>query len=230
MSIAENMFLGGWTKKWGVLDHKTMADRSRAVLSDMGVELDPSQTVAMLSPAERQLVEIARATMGQPRLVILDEPTSSLDLDKVDRVFDVVRRLQERGSSVIYVSHRMEEIREIADSATIMRDGKAISTVHVRSVDTYDIINMMLGEEGSNSQTSTRTKTSFKKKKFDHDVLELRHITAPPRLRDVSFSLKRGEILGIAGLLGSGRTELLRIIAGLQRPQSGGSGWTGITE
>jgi len=221
MSIAENMFLGGWPKKWGVIDHETMAERARSVLQDMGLELDPSQTIAMLSPAERQLVEIARATMGEPQLVILDEPTSSLDLDKVDRVFAVVRRLKNKGSSVIYVSHRMDEIREIADSATIMRDGKAVSTLPVKSVDTHDIIKMMLGEEGEHTPISVRAKTSQTPKHYDHPVLELHHITAPPHLNDISFALNRGEVLGIAGLLGSGRTELLRLIAGLDQPQSG---------
>ncbi|MCB1445210.1 MAG: sugar ABC transporter ATP-binding protein [Rhizobiaceae bacterium] len=214
MSIAENIFLGRWPRRLGVLDHRQMEERAREALHNLGIDLNPSHTIAMLSPAERQLVEITRATMGEPRLVILDEPTSSLAAAEVELVFGAVRRMQEKGAAVIYVSHRMKEIREIADSATIMRDGKAISTVDIGSVDTREIVRMMLGSDEKHGTTIAR-------RVLGDVVLSVRDVVAPPRLSGVTFDLRKGEVLGVAGLLGAGRTELLRIIAGLDRQQSG---------
>ncbi|WP_448149070.1 sugar ABC transporter ATP-binding protein [Labrys miyagiensis] len=215
MSIAENMFLGVWPRRIGVLDHRTMAARTRAALANLGLDLDPGTMVAALSPAERQLVEIARAMMGEPRLVILDEPTSSLAAAEVELVFAAVRRMKARGVAIVYVSHRMKEIREIADSATVMRDGRAVSTLDIGAADTREIVRMMLGhDEKKDEMVEVRQPGAV--------TLSVRNIASAPKLEDVSFELHQGEVLGIAGLLGSGRTELLRIIARLD-PADGGS-------
>ena len=214
MSIAENMFLGVWPRRFGVLDHAGMAERTREALANLGIGLDPGTMVGSLSPAERQLVEIARAMMGEPRLVILDEPTSSLATAEVDLVFAAVRRMKQRGVAIIYVSHRMKEIREIADSATVMRNGRALSTVEIGRADTREIVRMMLGHDETKEEL-------VEARVFGPVVLSVRDVAAHPKLRTISFDLHQGEVLGIAGLLGSGRTELLRIIARLDRPDSG---------
>lgn len=214
MSIAENMFLGVWPRRGGALDHRDMSRRTAEALANLGLALDPDTTIDMLSPAERQLVEIARAMLGRPSLVILDEPTSSLAAAEVDQVFAAVRRVQAQGAALIYVSHRMKEIREIADSATVMRDGKIVSTVPIGAADTREIVQMMLGHDEKRDALVVPRPPG-------KTCLTIRNISAAPKLADISFDLHAGEVLGIAGLLGSGRTELLRIIAGLDAADSG---------
>ena len=214
MSIAENMYLGAWPRRFGVLDHKEMAARTRDALANLGLDIDSGAMIAALSPAERQLVEIARAMMGKPRLVILDEPTSSLAAAEVELVFAAVRRMKQRGVAIIYVSHRMKEIREIADTATVMRDGKTISTVDIGQADTREIVQMMLGHDENRDEL-------VEARKLGPPVLSLQNVVSAPKLETISFDLHEGEVLGVAGLLGSGRTELLRIIARLDQPDSG---------
>ncbi len=231
MSIAENMFLGVWPRRLGILDHRMMATRTNEALANLGLDIDPTTLIASLSPAERQLVEIARAMMGEPRLVILDEPTSSLAAAEVELVFAAVRRMKQRGVAVIYVSHRMKEIREIADSATVMRDGRAVSTLDIGGADTRDIVRMMLGHDEKKDEL-------VEPRELGGVVLSVRNIVSAPKLQDISFDLHQGEVLGIAGLLGSGRTELLRIIARLDAADAGsimldgkdtaGESWNGM--
>lgn len=220
MSIAENMFLGVWPRRLGVLDHAAMAARARGALANLGLHLDPGTMIASLTPAERQLVEIARAMMGEPRLVILDEPTSSLAAAEVELVFAAVRRMKQRGVAVVYVSHRMKEIREIADSATVMRDGRAVSTLDIGAADTREIVRMMLGHDEAKDEL-------VEAQPLGPVLLSVRNISSPPKLEDISFDLHKGEVLGIAGLLGSGRTALLRIIARLDPAVSGAISFDG---
>lgn len=214
MSILENMFLGVWPRRFGVINHREMADRAREALGQLGLNLPPETKIATLSPAERQLVEISRAMMGDPRLVILDEPTSSLAAAEVEQVFAAVRRIKERGVAVIYVSHRMKEIREIADTATVMRDGKLVSTLNIEAADTREIVRMMLGHDEKKDEL-------VEPREQGKVFLSVKNVASVPKLEDISFDLHEGEVLGIAGLLGSGRTELLRIIAGLDVADKG---------
>ena len=214
MDIAENMFLGTWPAAGGMIDHRRIYEEAGHVLETLGFPIEPASLVSTLSPAKRQLVEIARAMMGDPRLVILDEPTSSLAADEVDLVFEAVRRAAARGVSVLYVSHRMREIRAIAAAATIMRDGRIIDTVAIGDVGTDEIVAMMLGKEAVAQQVPRAREAGAV-------TLSVRDIRLAPKLVSVSFSLNAGEVLGIAGLLGSGRTELLRVIAGIDAPDSG---------
>jgi sugar transport system ATP-binding protein len=213
MSVAENMFLGTWPRRWGVLDHASMAEGAAEAMRRLGLALDPRLPVAALSPAARQLVEIARAFMGDPKLVILDEPTSSLAAAEVDQVCDAVRAVAANGVAVLYVSHRMNEIRRLADSATVLRDGRIVSTLPVAEARTEDVVQMMLGRP-----EETRAVVPAD---GGEAVLTLKDIALPPKLRRVSLTLRRGEVLGIAGLLGSGRTELFEIIMGLRAASSG---------
>ncbi|GJE69193.1 sugar ABC transporter ATP-binding protein [Methylorubrum podarium] len=214
MSIAENLFLGRWPSRAGVLSHDAMDRIGRDTLSSLGLDLDPARRVDTLSPAERQLVEIARVLVGTPKLVILDEPTSSLAAAEVDVLFTAVRRLAAAGIAVIYVSHRMAEIRAIAETATVMRDGRVVATLDVAGASTAEIVGMMLGREDATSAFDARSIA-------DDVVLEVNGVALRPKLDGIDFVLRKGEVLGLAGLLGSGRTELLRVVAGLTAPDRG---------
>ncbi|HEY4192214.1 MAG TPA: sugar ABC transporter ATP-binding protein [Mesorhizobium sp.] len=214
LSIAENLFLGRWPRRAGVIRHGQMEQEARAALDSLGVDLAPGRIVSSLSPAERQLVEIARVMIGSPRLVILDEPTSSLAEAEARKVLAAVMRIAAAGISVIYVSHRMNEIRQIADTVTIMRDGRIIETVPVEGAQTGDIVKLMLGAEmDANEHIQPGLRGA--------PVLELREVSLAPKLDRISFTLHAGEVLGIAGLLGSGRTELLQLIMGLRNRSAG---------
>ena len=209
MTLAENLFLGRWPRKGGILSYDRMEAEAAEAMGRLGLDLAPSRLVAGLSPAERQLLEIARVLVGKPRLVILDEPTSSLAAAEAEKVMSAVQRIASEGIAVIYVSHRMNEIRQIAHSATIMRDGRIIDTVDVKGAETREIVRLMLGAEASKAaalENSTR----------DIKVLSVKNLTLAPKLASISFELRQGEVLGIAGLLGAGRTELLQSIMGVR--------------
>ncbi len=214
MSIAENLFLGRWPRRAGVLDYAGMEQEARDAMRRLGLTMSPADLVAGLSPAERQLVEIARVLLGKPKLVILDEPTSSLAAAEAEKVMAAVKRIAAEGIAVIYISHRMNEIRQIARSATVMRDGRIIDTVDVAGADTREIVRLMLGSEAAQAariEPKTREKI----------VLAVEDLTLPPKLDRISFALRQGEVLGIAGLLGAGRTELLQAIMGVRPFESG---------
>ncbi|MEB2846555.1 sugar ABC transporter ATP-binding protein [Endobacterium cereale] len=209
MTLAENLFLGRWPRKGGVIQYGAMEAQANEAMASLGLDLPADRLVAGLSPAERQLLEIARAMLGKPKIVILDEPTSSLAAAEADKVMAAVTRVAAQGVAVVYVSHRMNEIRQIAHSATVMRDGKIIDTFDVKGANTREIVRLMLGSEASQAAVLENQSQA-------QTVLEVRDLALAPKLSSVSFSLKKGEVLGIAGLLGSGRTELLQAIMGVR--------------
>ncbi|MFK0333474.1 sugar ABC transporter ATP-binding protein [Rhizobium sp. NPDC090275] len=214
MTLAENLFLGRWPRKGGVIQYSQMEAEASEAMGRLGLDRAPNTLVASLSPAERQLLEIARVLLGKPKLVILDEPTSSLAAAEAEKVMAAVTRIASEGIAVIYVSHRMNEIRQIAHSATVMRDGRIIDTVDVKGADTREIVRLMLGSEGSQA-------AALENRSQEKTVLEVRSLALTPKLSSVSFHLKAGEVLGIAGLLGAGRTELLQAIMGVRRQDQG---------
>lgn len=214
MTLAENLFLGRWPRKGGVIQYSQMEAEASEAMGRLGLDRAPNTLVASLSPAERQLLEIARVLLGKPKLVILDEPTSSLAAAEAEKVMAAVTRIASEGIAVIYVSHRMNEIRQIAHSATVMRDGRIIDTVDVKGADTREIVRLMLGSEGSQAAV-------LENRSQEKTVLEVRNLSLAPKLGSVSFHLKAGEVLGIAGLLGAGRTELLQAIMGVRRQDQG---------
>ncbi|SFS90222.1 sugar ABC transporter ATP-binding protein [Saccharopolyspora flava] len=218
LSVAENLYLGRWPRRGGAVDFAAMREGAAEVFDRLGLDIDPAASVETLSLASRQLVEICRALLEQPRLLILDEPTSALAAQEVTVVLDTVTRIAEQGVAVIYVSHRLEEIRKIAHSATVMRDGRIVDTVDVQQADTATIVALMLGES---AVAAERPPVRAVDRTVDA-LLTVRGLAMPPKVVDVSFEVYPGEIVGLGGLMGSGRTEVLRAIAGFS-PVAGGA-------
>ncbi|KJQ55480.1 sugar ABC transporter ATP-binding protein [Microbacterium sp. SA39] len=216
MTVAENMFMGRWPSSLGALNYRRMHAATREALSRLDLRIDPGRVVDELSVADQQLVEIARAIYDEPRLLILDEPTSSLAAAEVDRVLRAVQAIAAGGVAVLYVSHRLGEIRKIASTASVMRDGRLIDTRSLAEVDTREVVQMMIGN-------AVEDFAPIREAKSDPGtvVLEVSEIHEEPHLHGASFALHEGEVLGIAGVLGSGRTELLEIINGLAAAASG---------
>ncbi len=217
LTVAENLFLGREPlrqKRIGIINRKSLLKRTKKVLEANRFPLDPSAIVLRLPIAQRQLVEIARALAAESEVIIMDEPTSSLSVKEAEEFFRVVRRLKEKGVSVIYISHRLEELHEVADRITILRDGQKIITAPFESLDMSGIIRHMVGRELS---------TMFPKKDatIGEEILRVENLSRGGVLHNISFSLRAGEILGVAGLVGAGRTELARAIFGLDKADSG---------
>jgi ABC-type sugar transport system ATPase subunit len=220
LTVAENILMGRWPRRKilgvNVIQKKEVLEKSREALDLMGVHLDLNQVISRLSVPEQQMVEIAKAVSFQPKVLILDEPTSSLPQVEVDHLLELVRNLAANGVSVIYVSHRLQEIPRVADSLTVLRDGELIGTIPVSEASPERIARMMIGSELTKTLVETRLSDEDKKVR-----LSVRNLSRAKYLHDVSFDLYEGEVLGIAGLLGSGRTEILRSIFGLDHFDSG---------
>jgi rhamnose transport system ATP-binding protein len=217
LTVAENMFMGHAPRRpWGALDWAAMRARARVLLDSLDIhDLDVGQVVGTLSVGNRQRVEILRALSQDARILIMDEPTAALTEHDVQRLFAIVRRLRERGVSIVYISHRLEEIFLLADRVTVLRDGEHVATKVVASTDTADLIQMMVGR---------RIESLFPKidVPIGAPVLEVRNLFRPPQTQDVSFAVHAGEIVGLAGLVGSGRSELAQAIFGVTPAVGGG--------
>lgn len=211
MTAAENLFLGAWPRTRGRVDYPHMERECRRVFADLGVHIAPDALVAELPLAQQQLVEIARAVRAEPRLLILDEPTSALAAGEAEIVLDAVTRIAGRGVAVIYVSHRLAEIRKVAETVTVMRDGRVVETTRVAGATTEHVVGLMLG-----GAASVRDKRERAVDRSGSPLLSVRGLAVPPKIDSVSFDLHPGEILGIGGLMGAGRTETLRAISGFQ--------------
>lgn len=211
LSIAENIALGKWPKKGGRLDRIEMRRLAIDTLKLLEVEIDPDVLVCKLSPAQQQLVEIAKALSNNPAVLLLDEPTSSLALPEVSALLKTVKQVAKHGVGVIYVSHRLAEIAQVADSVTILRNGKLVITAPISELSEKDIVNHMVGDSVSF--------TSIDQVDYESApvVLKIENLTIPNRIEDISFDLHQGEVLGLAGLLGTGRSEILRTIAGFDK-------------
>jgi simple sugar transport system ATP-binding protein len=217
MTVAENLFIGSWPRRAGRVDYAAMCDEAASVIERLGLAIDPDATVGSLSLAAQQLVEICRAVRRDPRLLILDEPTSALAATEVKIVLDAVVRIAATGVAVIYVSHRLDEIRRIATTATILRDGRVIDTVDVASTTTDTMVTMMVGPDYRAEERPPLRHVD----RSGEPLLSVRNLVVPPKVGGVSFDLYAGEILGIAGLMGSGRSEVLRAIAGFDTVTGG---------
>lgn len=217
LSVAENVLMGIESSRFGWLDRDQLISRTNDVLKTFQhADIRPEKRVGDLSVAARQIVEISRALAAQARIILMDEPTSSLQREDVSHLFTLIRKLSSEGISVIYISHFLEEVRQIADRFTVLRDGRSVATGEIANTSDDELIAKMVGRA---QQTLFPVRTP--PTEIPETILEVRNLSSPPLLKDASFDLRRGEILGIAGLMGSGRTPLLRAIFGLERPESG---------
>ena len=216
LTVAENVLLGVEMSDRGWINRAATRERARALLDEMPhPEIRPDRKLAELSLPARQIVEICRALASDAQVVLMDEPTSSLQGADVERLFALVRRLTARGIAIVYISHFLEEVRQIADRYTVLRDGVSVSAGLIRDTTNEQLIASMVGRSASGLFPVRARKTN------GNVVLTVREVAAPPKLKSASFELRAGEIFGIAGLLGSGRTELVRALFGLDRPASG---------
>ena len=219
MSVAENIMMGMEPSNWGLLNAEKLRARTSEVLGTFHhPEIKPESPVSTLSIAARQIVEICRAVAARARFILMDEPTSSLQRVDVEHLFGLIRRFKSHGITVIYISHFLEEVREIADNFTVLRDGRSVATGKIGSVSDDELITHMVGRRVDNLFPGRPAASIIEKE----TLLEVRDLAAPPALKGASFELRRGEILGIAGLMGSGRTNVVRTIFGLDK-HSGGS-------
>ena len=217
LSVAENVLMGIESSHFGWLDRDQLTSRTSEVLRTFHhADIRPEKRVGDLPVAARQIVEISRALAAKARIILMDEPTSSLQRDDVANLFQLIRRLSSEGISVIYISHFLEEVRQIADRFTVLRDGRSVATGDIAAITDDELIAKMVGRAQQNLFPERKNKNAI-----HETILDVRNLAAPPLLKDASFELRRGEILGIAGLMGSGRTPLLRAIFGLEPPTSG---------
>ena len=208
LSIAENIFAGRLSKSFKPVDWKELNKKTKELLDRIGFDADPRTEVGSLTVAGKQMVEIAKALSRDCRIILMDEPSATLTKKELGALFDIIRDLKKKGIAVIYISHRMEEIFEICETATVMRDGKIIGTVNVNEVTSDQIVEMMVGREVSSAYPKRDTVPG-------EEVLRVEHLCRKDRKQDISFSLRKGEVLGIAGLVGAGRTEIMRALFGV---------------
>ena len=215
LSIAENIFLGNELRlPSGLLDTKTMNDRARESLKSLGIDLDPRMKVQNLTVAYQQIVEIAKAVSHNVNILIMDEPSAPLTTSEVDKLFELVRTLKERGVTVIYISHRMTEIFELSDRVSVFRDGQYITTYRTADTDKNELIKSMVGRELVETYPERGGCSG-------EELLRVSGLCSGDMVKDISFSLRRGEVLGFGGLVGAGRTELVRAIFGADKLDSG---------
>ncbi len=219
-SVTENIFLGREHRRFGLMDWGRMNAEAAEILKRFAVDVDVRRPLMDFSTAIQQMVAIARAASFRAKLVIMDEPTSSLDEREVEVLFDVMRQLKREGVAVIFISHRLDELYAVCDRVTVMRDGRTISTHAMREIDKLGLVSAMLGRELKSARshatgfTSTATSTG-------REVLSAQGLEIGRRVRDARVEVKEGEIVGLAGLLGSGRTEVARAIFGADPPDKG---------
>jgi inositol transport system ATP-binding protein len=215
MTIAENIWIRREPRnRFGLIDHGKMAEMTRELFARLNLSLDPNTQVSELTVAQKQMVEIARAVSYESRILIMDEPTSALTEREVEHLFAIIRDLKARDIGIIYITHKMNELFEIADEFTVFRDGKYIGTHASKDVTRDDIIRMMVGREISNMFPKIDCP-------IGDVILEVRNLTIPGVFHDISFSLRRGEILGLAGLVGSKRSNVAEALFGVHPAQSG---------
>lgn len=215
LSVAENIFVGRQPMKYGNINWKKMYTDAQKILDDLHVAISPRTIIKKLSVAQQQMVEIAKATSRKVEVLVMDEPTSALTRREIDELFRLIKTLKKKGAGIIYISHRLEELNEVGDRATVLRDGKYIDTVSFENgVDLNHLIKLMVGRD---------LKEKFPKKTVEikEEALRVENICTKSLLKNCSFSVRKGEILGVSGLMGAGRTELMRAITGVDRRESG---------
>ena len=215
-NVVDNIWLGRYPGKLGVVDERKMRRDTQDLFDRLGIQVDLNVKLVNLSVSQRQMIEIAKAVSYDAKLIVLDEPTSSLTEHEVEKLFEIIETLKQNGCSIIYISHKMDEIFRISDDVTIMRDGEYEGTYLVADLDMDKIIKLMVGRDLTHRFPPKTNVPGEVLLEFNHMVSEY-----APRVNDVSFKLSKGEILGLYGLIGARRTELLELIFGLRQKQSG---------
>ncbi|MDR1828483.1 MAG: sugar ABC transporter ATP-binding protein [Methylobacteriaceae bacterium] len=214
LSIAENIFLGREITRHGALADAEMNRLAREALSRLNIDLDPATVVGDISVSKQQMVEIAKALSVNARILVMDEPTSALTAREIEDLFAIIRKLKAEGHGIIYISHRLDELRHIVDRVTIMRDGRFITSMNFADTTMDEIVSHMVGREIKEKFPRIDSRRGRK-------IFEVKHLNAGKPVRNVGFSVYEGEILGIAGLMGAGRTEITRAIFGVDAKDSG---------
>lgn len=213
LSVAENMFLGNVQLKNGLVDWKGMRRRAREIVEDLGMDIDINAQVSSLTVAKKQIVEIMHAINNNSRILIMDEPSAVLTDRELEVMFRIVKQLRDEGITIIYISHRLDEIFGLCSNVSVLRDGCHIDTIPVASIDRQGLINMMVGREMGQEYPKEVGNVGG-------TILEVKNLSRGI-LQDISFEVKSGEVFGISGLVGAGRTELARAILGIDKPESG---------
>lgn len=215
MTVSENVFIGREiTSSLGVVDYKAMEEKTQEVLNNFNIQLDPRKKVRELSIANQQLVEIVKILSLETDIIIMDEPTDVLTDKEIDRLFQIIRNLKESGKSIIYITHRLDELKQICDEFTIFRDGEYICTGAIKDYEQKEIVSLMVGRDLKNQ-------FPYVKAIGNDEAIRVEHCSCRSILKDISFSVKKGETVGFAGLVGAGRTELARCIFGADRFDEG---------
>jgi len=215
LSATENIFLGREKSRFGFLDRRAMRDEAKRRFARLHADIDPDRPVSELSPAGKQMVEFAKALDASYRLLLMDEPTTILNAEETGRLFGIMREFRAAGGSILYISHKLAEVRGICDDVAILRDGKLTCLAPARELDPAEMARRMVGRE------LTRMFPAPPENPPGEPVLEVAHLASGRAVRDVSFTLRSGEILGVAGLAGAGRTEMAETLMGLRRRDGG---------
>lgn len=214
LSIAENMFVGRYPKKNGLVDWKEMYKACGDIFKRWGLDYDPRKQMKLLKTADVQIIEIMKAISFNARLVIMDEPSSSISQKEVEKLYDFIRTLKAEGITIIIITHKLDEVFTIADTVTVLRDGRYIDTKPIGELDKASLIKMMVGREMNNVFPTREVQ-------IGDVLLEVKHLNNGPKVQDISFTLHKGEVLGFAGIVGAGRTETMRAVFGLDGHESG---------
>ena len=215
LSVAENLCLGSLPSRGGLLDRNAMASRAAAMLAEIGTTFDVWRPVGSLTIAQQQMVQIAMAVSGGAKIIIFDEPTSSLSQVEADRLYELIGRLTARGVACIYVSHRMPEVFRLCDTVTVLRDGQHVGTRPIEGLSEHELVQMMIGRPLAEYVARRESVV------IGNELLRVEGLSSPGKFENVSFSLRAGEVLGIAGLVGAGRSELAQALFGLDPVRRG---------
>lgn len=209
LTVEENLFMGKEiTKKFGICDRKAMREKAKEVMDRMGVDIPINAVMSDLSVGQQQMVEICKALMVDAKVLIMDEPTAALTQSETEGLFKLIKSLREKGVSIVYISHRMEEIFELCDRITILRDGTYVDTKFIKDITMDDIVKMMIGREIGERYPKREGV------EIGEEKLRVEGLTKEKKFKDVTFSVKAGEVLGVSGLMGAGRTEIMQAIFG----------------
>jgi monosaccharide-transporting ATPase len=220
-TVAENVFLGREPRRWGLIDWRRMEDDTARLMAELGLDLDPRAPLGTLSTARQQMVAIARGVSLGAKVLVLDEPTSSLAEREVSILYALIRRLQAQGTAIVYISHRFDELYAVCDRVTVLRDGKLVGTRSLAGLERLDLVCQMLGKSREEMAAGEGIFAPAAASAADEPLLAADGLRRGTRLRGVSVEVRRGEIVGLAGLLGSGRTETARALFGADAAEDG---------